>query len=95
MRRVHFAGTVFTGALFEHVVEEAVFHHKYDDVFQRRDLEVYGCTFRSTRATDPRISLTQATELLHQEDQIIAADPAVAMVMGKAGRANGSCDCIH
>jgi Cu(I)/Ag(I) efflux system membrane protein CusA/SilA len=42
--------------------------------------------------TDPRISLTEATELLRQQDQIIAADPAVAMVVGKVGRADTSTD---
>jgi len=42
--------------------------------------------------TDPRISLTEATTLLRQQDAIIAADPAVAMVVGKVGRAETSTD---
>lgn len=42
--------------------------------------------------TDPRISLTKATEILRQQDAIIAADPAVAMVVGKVGRAETSTD---
>ena len=42
--------------------------------------------------TDPRISLTRATEILRQQDRIIAADPAVAMVVGKVGRAETSTD---
>ena len=41
---------------------------------------------------DPRISLTRATEILRQQDAIIAADPAVAMVVGKVGRAETSTD---
>jgi len=42
--------------------------------------------------TDPRISLTEATKILRQQDAIIAADPAVAMVVGKVGRAETSTD---
>jgi Cu(I)/Ag(I) efflux system membrane protein CusA/SilA len=42
--------------------------------------------------SDPRISLTEATKILRQEDEIIAADPAVAMVVGKVGRAETSTD---
>ena len=42
--------------------------------------------------TDPRISLTKATEILRQQDRIIAADPQVAMVVGKVGRAETSTD---
>jgi Cu(I)/Ag(I) efflux system membrane protein CusA/SilA len=42
--------------------------------------------------TDPRISLTSATEILRQQDAIIAADPSVAMVVGKVGRAETSTD---
>ena len=42
--------------------------------------------------TDPRISLTKATEILRQQDRIIAADPEVAMVVGKVGRAETSTD---
>ena len=42
--------------------------------------------------TDPRISLTEATEILRQQDRIISADPAVAMVVGKVGRAETSTD---
>jgi len=42
--------------------------------------------------TDPRISLTEATRILRQQDNIIAADPAVAMVVGKVGRAETSTD---
>jgi Cu(I)/Ag(I) efflux system membrane protein CusA/SilA len=42
--------------------------------------------------TDPRISLTEATRILRQQDEIIAADPAVAMVVGKVGRAETSTD---
>jgi copper/silver efflux system protein len=42
--------------------------------------------------TDPRISLTRATEILRQQDAIIAADPQVAMVVGKVGRAETSTD---
>jgi Cu(I)/Ag(I) efflux system membrane protein CusA/SilA len=42
--------------------------------------------------TDPSISLTKATEIMRKQDQIIAADPAVAMVVGKIGRAETSTD---
>ncbi len=42
--------------------------------------------------TDPRISLTKATEIMRQQDKIIAADPAVAMVVGKIGRAETATD---
>jgi Cu(I)/Ag(I) efflux system membrane protein CusA/SilA len=42
--------------------------------------------------TDPRISLTRATEILRQQDRIISADPQVAMVVGKVGRAETSTD---
>jgi copper/silver efflux system protein len=42
--------------------------------------------------TDPRISLTKATEILRQQDRILRADPAVAMVVGKVGRAETSTD---
>ena len=42
--------------------------------------------------TDPRISLTRATEIMRQQDRIIAADPQVEMVVGKAGRAETSTD---
>jgi len=41
---------------------------------------------------DPRISLTKATEILRQQDALIAADPAVATVVGKVGRAETSTD---
>lgn len=42
--------------------------------------------------TDPRISLTTATEILRQQDKIIAQDPAVEMVVGKIGRAESATD---
>src|SRR6185436_4692488 len=42
--------------------------------------------------TDPSISLTKASELMAQQDRIIAADPAVKMVVGKIGRAEPSTD---
>ncbi|MGH7701713.1 MAG: efflux RND transporter permease subunit, partial [Gemmatimonadales bacterium] len=42
--------------------------------------------------TDPSISLTKATELMRQQDRIIAQDPAVAMLVGKIGRAETSTD---
>jgi len=42
--------------------------------------------------TDPRISLTRATEIMRQQDRIIAADPQVEMVVGKVGRAETSTD---
>jgi Cu(I)/Ag(I) efflux system membrane protein CusA/SilA len=42
--------------------------------------------------TDPRISLTRATEILREQDRIIADDPQVAMVVGKVGRAETSTD---
>ena len=42
--------------------------------------------------TDPSISLTKATELMVEQDRIIAADPAVKMVVGKIGRAETSTD---
>jgi copper/silver efflux system protein len=42
--------------------------------------------------TDPRISLTKATEVMRQQDRIIAADPAVEMVVGKIGRAETATD---
>ncbi len=42
--------------------------------------------------TDPSISLTKATELLREQDRIIARDPAVETVVGKIGRAETSTD---
>jgi len=42
--------------------------------------------------TDPSISLTKAHELMVDQDRIIAADPAVRMVVGKIGRAETSTD---
>lgn len=42
--------------------------------------------------TDPSISLTKATELMKQQDKIIAADPSVSMVVGKIGRAESATD---
>jgi Cu(I)/Ag(I) efflux system membrane protein CusA/SilA len=42
--------------------------------------------------TDPRISLTKATEIMRQQDRIIASDPAVEMVVGKIGRAETATD---
>jgi len=42
--------------------------------------------------TDPAISLTKATEILRQQDRIIAHDPAVEHVVGKIGRADTSTD---
>ena len=42
--------------------------------------------------TDPGISLTKATELMQRQDQIIAADPLVAGVVGKIGRAETPTD---
>jgi copper/silver efflux system protein len=42
--------------------------------------------------TDPRISLTKATEIMRQQDRVIAADPAVEMVVGKIGRAESATD---
>ena len=42
--------------------------------------------------TDPRISLTKATEIMRQQDKIIAADPAVEKVVGKIGRAETATD---
>ncbi|MGH8245387.1 MAG: efflux RND transporter permease subunit [Gammaproteobacteria bacterium] len=48
---------------------------------------------RATRAvTDPSISLTKTTEIMRAQDRIIAADPAVEMVVGKIGRAETSTD---
>lgn len=42
--------------------------------------------------TDPRISLTEAAHILRQQDRILASDPQVAEVVGKAGRAETSTD---
>ena len=42
--------------------------------------------------TDPRISLTKATEIMRQQDKIIAADPAIEKVVGKIGRAETATD---
>ena len=42
--------------------------------------------------TDPRISLTKATQILRQQDKIIAEDPAVETVVGKIGRAESATD---
>jgi Cu(I)/Ag(I) efflux system membrane protein CusA/SilA len=42
--------------------------------------------------TDPAISLTKATEILREQDRIIAEDPAVENVVGKIGRADTSTD---
>jgi copper/silver efflux system protein len=42
--------------------------------------------------TDPRISLTSATEIMRRQDRIIAEDPDVEMVVGKVGRAETSTD---
>jgi Cu(I)/Ag(I) efflux system membrane protein CusA/SilA len=41
---------------------------------------------------DPSISLTKATELLREQDRIIAQDPVVSSVVGKVGRAETSTD---
>ncbi len=41
---------------------------------------------------DPAISLTKATELMREQDRIIAADPLVETVVGKIGRADTSTD---
>src|SRR5712692_2379602 len=42
--------------------------------------------------TDPAISLTKATEILREQDRVIAQDPAVENVVGKIGRADTSTD---
>jgi len=42
--------------------------------------------------TDPRISLSKATEIMRQQDKIIAADPEVEAVVGKIGRAETATD---
>jgi Cu(I)/Ag(I) efflux system membrane protein CusA/SilA len=42
--------------------------------------------------TDPRISLTKATEIMRQQGKIIAADPAIEKVVGKIGRAETATD---
>src|ERR1017187_1804816 len=42
--------------------------------------------------TDPAISLTKATDILREQDRIIAQDPAVENVVGKIGRADTSTD---
>src|SRR5262245_20923620 len=42
--------------------------------------------------TDPSISLSKATELLREQDRIIAEDSVVASVVGKIGRAETSTD---
>ncbi len=42
--------------------------------------------------TDPAISLTKATEILREQDRIIAQDPAVENVAGKIGRADTATD---
>jgi Cu(I)/Ag(I) efflux system membrane protein CusA/SilA len=42
--------------------------------------------------TDPRISLTKATEIMRRQDKIIAADPAIEKVVGKIGRAETATD---
>jgi Cu(I)/Ag(I) efflux system membrane protein CusA/SilA len=42
--------------------------------------------------TDPSISLSKATELLREQDRIIAQDPVVGFVVGKIGRAETSTD---
>ncbi len=42
--------------------------------------------------TDPAISLTKATEILREQDLLIAQDPAVENVVGKIGRADTSTD---
>ena len=42
--------------------------------------------------TDPAISLTKATEILREQDRIIAQDPAIENVVGKIGRADTSTD---
>jgi copper/silver efflux system protein len=42
--------------------------------------------------TDPAISLTKATEILREQDRIIAQDTAVENVVGKIGRADTSTD---
>ena len=42
--------------------------------------------------TDPRISQTEATRIMRKQDEIIAADPAVALVVGKIGRAETATD---
>src|SRR5438876_1368777 len=42
--------------------------------------------------TDPSISLSTATDLMRQQDGLIARDPAVESVIGKIGRADTSTD---
>jgi Cu(I)/Ag(I) efflux system membrane protein CusA/SilA len=42
--------------------------------------------------TDPSISLSTATDLMRQQDRIIAQDPTVESVIGKIGRAETSTD---
>jgi copper/silver efflux system protein len=42
--------------------------------------------------TDPAISLTKATQILRDQDRIIAQDPMVDNVVGKIGRADTSTD---
>jgi len=42
--------------------------------------------------TDPRISLTTATQIMGQQDRILSADPSVAVVVGKIGRAETATD---
>src|SRR5438093_557424 len=42
--------------------------------------------------TDPSISLSKATELMREQDRIIAQDPVVSSVVGKIGRADTSTD---
>ena len=42
--------------------------------------------------TDPAISLTKATEILREQDRLIAQDPEVENVVGKIGRADTSTD---
>jgi Cu(I)/Ag(I) efflux system membrane protein CusA/SilA len=42
--------------------------------------------------TDPRISLTQGTQIMRKQDEILSADPAVALVVGKIGRAESATD---
>jgi len=42
--------------------------------------------------TDPSISLSKATELMREQDRIIAQDPVVSSVVGKIGRAETSTD---
>jgi Cu(I)/Ag(I) efflux system membrane protein CusA/SilA len=76
-----FAGLLFAAALYTATTIGSEFMPPLDEE-----------TAMWMPVTDPSISLTKSTELMREQDRIIAEDPQVAMVVGKIGRAETSTD---